>query len=357
MASLLSKFNSLLPFADPTRPIIYDIIYSAALCTFLYIAPQLSLQNLISSSPLQNLLSSRSNQPDQPNNNEAAHPPAEPIDPPTNNIPPAQPPNPAPPPFDPLAPADTDSDNEEPGLEWEAIPAHILAGHDFPPEAGPAQPHNNEPQQLQPPLQLPQFQQNVRVRDHTGTRAVGAKKQKSLARRNNIRAYNEFLRSQGDIARAQAASTAEAHEAQLAEERARREKVEAQIVEEKRVKRELKKAEEEKEREDAREVVKVVRERLGREGVVKVNDVVMKGRSEEWVKSVVEREIGGMGTEGGKKVWTTVTGKGYVVRVDEDVVSRLYAEAAEFKGTTKGKVGWQELGVMLEKLLKQPRRV
>ena len=41
MTSILSVINSFVPFADPSRPLWRDILLSAALCTLLYVAPQI----------------------------------------------------------------------------------------------------------------------------------------------------------------------------------------------------------------------------------------------------------------------------------------------------------------------------
>src|SRR5205823_4972601 len=88
-------------------------------------------------------------------------------------------------------------------------------------------------QQAQQP---PPPHQPRRLRDPS--RPIGKKKAASLARRERVRAYHEFVREQADQQRALDASTAAAREAALEAERARRKAVEREIAERERERRE-----------------------------------------------------------------------------------------------------------------------
>jgi hypothetical protein len=200
----------------------------------------------------------------------------------------------------------------------------------------------------------------ARARDPN--RPVSTKKAKSLARRDRIRAYNEFLREQGDTQRAQEASTAEQRGKEQAEERARRRKVEAEIEERERKMRESRKEREMLARkEEAQKIIETARlvsESLDSSGMIELAEVVkLVDRDVAWVEAVVKKEgILGLKSENGTKVLTLLTGRGWIVRVDETSMKALYQAASAHNGSASGKIGWSELGIMLERILEDHGR-
>jgi hypothetical protein len=327
MGNLIQTLNSLIPFADPTRPLWRDAIYSIFLCTFLYFAPHIPFSQLWNKT--QPVLV------------------AEPTAPLHGELPPR-----------PTVEDDSDSDeslNDEDLTnlirQAEARDAALAEGF-----AGPANPQQaNGPQQLQPAPGQPR-----RLRDPN--REVGAKKAKSLARRERLRAYNEFLREQGDMQRAQAASVAQETEAELAERRARRAKVEAEIEWRAKEKREKKKAKEEKrEKEESDAIQKastMVADGLRDEGRIEIEKVAQAvDRDVPWVEKLLRKDgMLGLKTLTDGKSLTMLTSKGWVVRVTETELHQLYTQAASYNSATSGKVTWTEMGVLLDDILrKQPR--
>lgn len=181
---------------------------------------------------------------------------------------------------------------------------------------------------------------------------VGAKKAKSLARRDQRRAYHEFQRSRGEAQRAADAAGAAEREAALAAERSRRAAVEAELEERARREREERRAREEEERQEemrARgETVRVVGEGLEKRGCVDLGEVARRvGRERGWVEKLVRVSglVGGRKEEGVVKM---VTGRGWVVRVDEGIMKEAYRIALEDDRHEKMKVSFEELGGMIE---------
>jgi hypothetical protein len=180
MASILGLVNRLLPFATPGTPLLQDLIHLGAICTLLYYAPQ-----------IQHWAQERQHATGESD--------GLPIDD-TANLADA---NPAP--HDQEPARDDDEMNQRAAVDdFENVEfgdqggphddANIQEG-----EPGPAGPANTP-----------------------AHRNLGAKKAKSLARKDQRRAYNEFMRSQGDAQRAEDAKDAAEREATLAAERERR---------------------------------------------------------------------------------------------------------------------------------------
>ncbi|KAF2218148.1 hypothetical protein BDZ85DRAFT_313835 [Elsinoe ampelina] len=328
LSFLYKSINRLLPFATPGTPLTTDLIHLVVLCGLLYYAPQ--IQTLIKDKFLSNSDTTQTqSQHEVPADHAATNdPPPDAPEPQAAALPPnhtainANPPNiaqpdtlpdtaPAPPPADP-APADG-----APG------PAHAHA-------PGP------DPSSIR-------------------NRQVGAKKAKSLARRDQRRAYNEFQRSQGEAQRAREAEGAAEREAALAEERARRAAVEAELREaekrEREERKERERREEAKERRAREVAVGIVRDAVRERGWVDLGEVAGRvGRGREWLEGLVRVE-GMLGEREGEV--TMVTGEGWLVRVTEGdmrEVWKILEQRANIRDAET--VGLDEVGLLLEKTLK-----
>lgn len=126
-------------------------------------------------------------------------------------------------------------------------------------------------------------------------RNVGAKKMKSIQRRDQRRAFHEFQRSQGEAQRARDAEGAAEREAALAAERDRRKAVEAAIDAKKAKEREERRENERKEREREmcrRELaVEIVREGLEKRGMCDLWEVSARVGGDadaDWVEKILK---------------------------------------------------------------------
>jgi predicted flap endonuclease-1-like 5' DNA nuclease len=355
MGNLIQNLNSVIPFADSSRPIWWDVIYSLVLCTFLYYAPHIPFAQIweTTAAAVTNRTGDRQDQiATLPQ--ELAHTADEQAQADVEAHPHIRPPPPT--------VEDDDSSDSDDSLNDEDLAALIrdaeaLGGLADPFAPGPADPraHHQEPEQLVPTPGQPR-----RLRDPN--RQVGAKKAKSLARRERLRAYHEFMREQGDMQRAQEASVAQEREKDLAETRARRAKVEAEIEERERKKREEKRALENQRERDEREVIQGaltrVADALKSEGRVELQQVAQAvGKDASWVEILIRKEgMLGLRTGANGKVLTMLTSKGWIIQIDEKAMQQLHAEAASYQGATSGKVSWTEMGTLLDGILrKQPR--
>jgi len=285
MAGFNYLLSRLIPFADPTRPILYDILYSAAICSFLYLAPQIDFSRL-----RQNIQTTLHDQ----------HPTTLPrlwtavrasFNPLPHHIPTNIPPNRAPD-LDAVAAADPPDDPAEdaPDAPNDHLPhlppladllEHAPRLRDLPPlPPGAAADQDQDIAALIADLEAAdthapgpaaqQQQQPRRQRDPN--RVVGAKKAKSLARRDQRRSYNEFMRQQGNLQRARERRLEEVEREEQRGVREERERVEREIEErkerERRERREREEGERRREVEDVRRVVEIVQgEGVGGEGV------------------------------------------------------------------------------------------
>ncbi|KAF2231977.1 hypothetical protein EV356DRAFT_271616 [Viridothelium virens] len=268
---LQSFINRLLPFTTPGTPLLQDIAHTLFLCTVLYFGPS-----------IQQYVQHRFVAQDDPTSTQ--HP--------LNDLPPnqhAEIPDrndfqavPGQPPIN-----DHNAEAEEPNSSDDDLDDDLLdappqppypADHPLPPNAAApnANPANGG---------APHPNNNTTATN----RNVGAKKARSLARREQRRAYHEFQRSRG--------------EAQRAAERADAEERETAVYEEKR-----------------------------RRAVAEM--------------AIEERRRG--------EVVTMITGMGYVVRVKEEDMREVYRRALEEVGGEegRGKIGYDELGGILEQVIK-----
>jgi hypothetical protein len=176
-------------------------------------------------------------------------------------------------------------------------------------------------------------------------RVVGTKKARSLARRDQRRAYHEFLHSQA-AARAEAeAALREEAEARAFENARRRYLLEEEVAAKREKERIEREARERKEREkEGRDVDAVVRV-LRAEGVVRLDTLAEKvGRGREWVEAVIRRE-GFLGTAEDGSV-RLVTREGVWVCFEKEMQRRLWEVVQE-----RGRMEWSEIGAVMEGLL------
>lgn len=314
MASFLGALNRLLPFASPGTPLLQDLLHLSALCILLYFAPQIQqqLQNWRAKHGIDEIA-------------ETAHDEAPVIE---NAV-------------------HEDIGNQEIGHGREAEnivddvvdeernlhPTHDLAADDALP--GPA---NGAPL---PPA-----------------RNVGAKKAKSLARKDQRRAYHEFMRSQGDAQRAKDAEGAEERDAALAAEKERRKLTEKELESRKAKEREARKRQEELERiENARRtelILATVRDELDSRrmcDLFRVARMVGDDVDEEWVERVVKAS--GIVEKNGDGM-VMITEMGWAVRITMDDMAAIYATAlADGLGDSHGQISHEQLGALLETHLKQ----
>lgn len=339
MGALLSLpitlLNFLLPFTRPGTPIIQDLIHTAILCGTLYFAPQIAEwynhQN--------HTITLR--------------------EPPEHGAPLA--PNP---------PAENVVDGER-EAEFEGIPVDerlVLQDDDedaLPPPHAPTPPHAQNLQQ--PPLPQaiddPHMNGDAQAgpanpgpehpRATPANRTIGAKKAKSLARKDQRRAYHEFHRQEAELRRLQDQEGREEREAAAQLERQRRKEIEESIIKKEREEREARKREMERDAEDEIErrdrVVWIVRDVVGRHGAVDLVDVAWKeGKDKEWVEKLV-RASGVLEKMQREGVRLMITKDGWLVRIDGSIMEKAYAEAEAFGKKNGGKISFEDLGGFMEK--------
>lgn len=387
MGALLSLpttlLNLLLPFTSKSTPLLQDVLHTAILCVTLYFAPQLA-----------ELYASRKNPP---------HSAANPDTPRDDNIPlderlihqpssseDEDEDNPDPRPGAPTPPPDRavnirfirneagevthieETNNFGEIIHRPFVPLDINddQGDDEDGFRHPRRNHNNQNQNHQEGGRQGQGQEARQAQaqghqeggrqGHDGpratpqNRAIGAKKAKSLARKDQRRAYHEFHRQEAELRRIQEAEGAAERNATLAAEKERRQEAERLIQERNRQERLAKKELEEKEALEERmrreKAVRIVKEKLEREGVVNLVDVAWEhGKDLLWIERLV-RASGGLKEEEG--VYTMITDKGWAVRLDTQIMRQVYKEAVEFGNAMGGKVGFGDFGGILEEAVR-----
>ena len=322
MTGLLGVLNTLLPFTDPSRQLWRDILHTIVLCTFLYFGPQIRLERVYDLAWL------HGKKPDQARevvevdeSREHASDGAVEQEPATEDIH-AEPPG--------LLNAD-DNEINPPIIE------DLRA-------ADPADAPNAA-------LQLPA------ARQRDPNRAVGAKKAKSLARKDRQRAYNEFLREQGNAQRAKDAEGAEEREKEAAKERERRKAIEDRIQEQKAKDRAAKRQKEEKDRqeEEARVAKALGMIDVGlKKRVVRLSEVAETvGSDLSWVQALVKREgYVGIKEQHGEKVMTMVTTHDCLVRIDNTLMQKTYQQVVASRDPDDDSViTFDDIGARLEQIL------
>ena len=311
MEGLLSVLNRFLPFATPGTPLVQDLLHLVGLCLLLYYAPQIQelLQRRRGGTEV---LASGVDEPDPRRDVREAHD--------------------------------------------ERLEEDDLVNND--PEADEGHLGEVDVEQFQPQDILEEGQPGLaHAPDAATQRNVGAKKAKSLARRDQRRAYHEFMRSQGEAQRARDAEGAAERDAALAAEKERRRVAAAALDakkakerEERRVREEQDRVAELKRRELAVSIVKDELAARNMSDLFRVAEQVGGDVDEEWVGAILNA-AGVIGRKG--NTMTMVTSMGWVVRVTEEQMASLYIAAAENgMGDEHGKVEMDDLGAVLETLLR-----
>lgn len=328
MVSIFGFLNRLLPFATPGTPLIQDLLHLGVICAALYFAPQ--IQEWVNRS---GTAAPGSGQVDRPHahesevtgelNGEAAVPQGEPE---ANGFL-----------HDGEEDNDDDVDDEAEMAEGPDHQHHRQGDNDFLNDAQPGPAHD---------MDIP------------NERNVGAKKAKSLAKKDQRRAYNEFMRSQGEAQRAKDAEGAAEREAVLAAEKQRRLAAEAALETKKAKEREQKREAERREREEEFRrrdtAVSLVRDALEERqmcDLFKVAEQVGGDVDDEWVERVLNAS-GLLGTKG--NVLTMITSTGWAIRVSGTDVNRLYGQAVHSElGDSDGFVSFEKLAEALQSQLEQ----
>ncbi|TKA67337.1 hypothetical protein B0A49_08751 [Cryomyces minteri] len=301
LKSVLRSLNRLLPFATAGTPLVQDLLHTLALCTLLYYAPELQ-RRFEQSRGIQEQLEVEGFDPVDDEDSTAHANDTEPLTP-----------------EDGPEPHNEAFHREEPTLRNEPLiaadPEDAVAAEA---EAFPPGPANHAPAH----------------RPDSSARAIGAKKAKSLARKDQRRAYHEFMRSQGEAQRAQEAVDAEEREAAIYEEKRRRAVAEQALEADRRREREARREAERKAREEEVRVQKVVlrrvRDGLEREGMVDLRGVVAAmGRLREGGVDVEMAErllrLDGVLYDGLREGFATLlTESKRVVRIAEDDMRHMY---------------------------------
>ncbi len=337
--------NLLLPFTRSGTPLLQDILHTAILCGTLYFAPQIgewyNAQRQAAEAGS-----------DQTENNEDTHRPVEQ----DIRIPEVR----------------QEDEGEQVPLDERLVLRDDGTELARPPRAPTPPPHQARVEDLPEPhphprqeAQLPDDafapgpanpppQQNAN-RPPPTQRVVGTKKAKSLARKDQQRAYNEWLRSEAEMRRLQEAEGREEREAASAAEKARRAAVEEEIRERARQEREERKAEEKKEAElevaRRERVVAFVRDTMRDRGAVDLVDAAWaEGKDRVWVEKLIRASglMQQLQKEGGHIM---ITGQDWLVRIDEEVMVKAYAEAEQLGERSGGKVGFDEFGGILERVV------
>lgn len=335
----VSLLNFLLPFTKPGTPLTQDLVHTAVLCGTLYYAPQIA--------EWYNTRQQQGSINGTPENNEAIHQPGtEPQD--TEDLP--QQPDP---PLDErlvLQPSDEEDDDNPIPPPLAPTPPNLQNAQQ------PPLPHDHEQDPFAPGPANPN-----QPRPTAANRTIGAKKAKSLARKDQRRAYHEFHRQEAELRRLRDQEGAEEREAELAAERDRRAKIEADIAakerEERAKRKEAERREIEEENERRERVVGKVRDAVNKKGCVDLLDEARKeGKDRMWVTKLVKASglVAQLSGEGSRVM---ITGDGWLVRIDEEIMAQAYRDAEAFGSRNGGRVGFEDLGGFMERAVRARARV
>ncbi|KAF1835850.1 hypothetical protein BDW02DRAFT_567609 [Decorospora gaudefroyi] len=347
MGALLSLpftlLNLVLPFTRSGTPLAQDLIHTAILCGTLYFAPQIAEWY------------NRPPPTEQANNTVQDPPGPEPTEEALHGPGPER---------------DTDADiplDERLVLQHDGVDAVGEAAARPPPPFAPTpppRPHvedeppehhafaHNQADPFAPGPANPPPQNQDRPRPTHANRTIGAKKAKSLARRDQQRAYNEWIRSEAEMRRLQEAEGAEEREAALAAEKARRAAVEDEIRAKEREERErVKRAREREAEEEAQRrerVVDAVREGMRvRDAVDLVDAAYKEGKDRVWVERLI-RASGLLQQLQKDRSHVMITGQDWLVRIDAEMMRRAYAHAEVVGERNGGQVSLEQFGAILE---------
>lgn len=338
----VSFLNLLLPFTNPNTPLAQDLVHTSILCGTLYYAPQIAewYNTRQTHDHAQHIGENEDIDQPGPDAQQGDGVYEERIAP-RENIPlderlVLQPSDDEddliPPPLAPTPPHNHQDAHAPP------LPQGPAGDNEDPFAAGPANPNPNAP------------------RNTAANRTVGAKKAKSLARKDQRRAYHEFHRQEAELRRLREGEGKEEREAELAAERERRARIEADIAAKEREERARRKEEERKEAEEESErrerVVSRVRREVNQRGCVDLLEVARKeGKDRMWVVKLVKAS-GVLAQLGGEGRRVLITGDAWLVRVDEEIMTQAYRDAEAFGAKDGGRVGFEELGGFMERAVR-----
>ncbi|RMZ68579.1 hypothetical protein GMOD_00008301 [Pyrenophora seminiperda CCB06] len=228
------------------------------------------------------------------------------------------------------------------------------------PPRAPTPPPHEERHQHDPADAFAPGPVNPRPNRSRNDRVVGTKKAKAIRRRDEERAYNEWVREQAQVRRLQDEEGREEREAALAIERERRAAAEEVIRQKEKEEREALKKEREREAEEEaarrERAVAYVRDRMAEKGCVDlVEAAYTEGKDRTWVERLIRASglLQQLQQEGSHVMFT---GKDWLVRIDKEAMMRAYAEAERFGQANEGKVGFESFGSILEKaILARPK--
>ncbi|KAI9721756.1 MAG: hypothetical protein M1812_002091 [Candelaria pacifica] len=332
VSSIRYFINHLLPFTTPGTPLVQDILHTLVLCSVLYYAP-----TFLERRTAEYLEQQREGIPQERQTNDASD------DQEFVNGSPVEEPFP----LDDFSDTENAINDEDPRVahepeQQEPFPRDIDANF-----AGPANPPPN--------------QTNLRTRD------VGKKKAASIARREQKRAYHEFLRSEGDAQRARDREIETALEDELFEEKRRRALIDQELEEKKKAERDEKREKERKSREKEllrrKTIIDVVRKRLEDTGFVELDDVVREvgdGIGAELVEKLVRAE-GLLRQDISDGAVTMITSAGFIVRLTVEDMREAYRRAAVVDENDEVDddeiVGWDTLSKSLEQVVRKKKGV
>lgn len=339
-SAFISAVNHLLPFTNPGTPLLYDVIHTAILSVMLWYAPQVWEE-------IKRSYRDKQPEPTLVVPNEASI-------------------------HDDLTTDNALNENEATGSQAHETQEREQAGQPVVnvEETHPALAHavddlaNNaafEAGDFVDPIEPFNAVPTGRPSPAARARDVGKKKAKSLARKDQRRAYHEFIRAQGEAQRAREREEAEAREQELAEERERRAQLEATLEERQRAVREKKRQEEKRAWEEdvlrRKKAVELVRDHLRNRGWAHLKEVARTlggGVDESWVEKLCRADgiIKNVIQDGALNMVTTT---GYVVKVSEcqlrEACLRATLDMDDGKGD--GVISWDNLARLLEDVVKE----
>ncbi|KIV99707.1 uncharacterized protein PV09_08638 [Verruconis gallopava] len=314
---MLGWLNTFIPFADPTRPIWRDVALSTILLLLMYVAPRIDFDALVRKRSADKEPAVNVSRPDTRTEN---------LELDVNEF------------EDQHEDSRNDPADESDAVELQADSNEVHLGeHRQMDDANDEGPVRHQP------------------RARNTNREVGSKKAKSIARRNQQRAYNEWLREQGDAQRAEWARDEHERQAELAAEKQRRAAIDARLREKEKSEREARRAKEEVERQAELEATQkalcLIEQALEEKKCSNVNDVAKSvKRSEEWVRQLARREgLLGVKLINDEKTVVMLTSSGWIMRVDKTRMDKVYAQAAAACSRGDGRITWSELGRMLQR--------
>ena len=334
----LSSFNVLLPFTRPGTPLLQDILHTVVLCTLLWYAPRILERRV------EKHLREGSRGPREP---ELIRGPGSISD--GNGL---QPPA--------IENATDDGDGDVAEETANQAEADVAENEDI----------TFVDQADDGVLEMvPGIEDNVEHPQPNGAeihpssniamRNVGKKKAKSLARKDQRRAYNEFMRSQGDAQRARDREVAAAYEQDVAAERLRRAAVEAELEQKLKLAKEKKKQEEriawENDIARRKKAIAQVRQSMKDQSWADLKAIardVGGGADAGWVEKLCRAE--GIVQEDNQEVVTLVTELGFIVRVSQNDLREACDRATSQESTAGNKeVSWEELGEFLDDVVRR----